>query len=59
MFVEGPKSFYDWEQKFKAKPPSHSKKKVVGKKKLNSLGIDKSECRRFIRRWEKENLSKS
>ncbi len=38
---------------------SHNKKKVVGKKKLNSLGIDKSECRRFIRRWEKENLSKS
>ena len=43
MFVEGLKSFYDWEQKFKTKSPSHNKKKVVEKKKLTSLGIDKSD----------------
>ncbi|KKK51045.1 hypothetical protein LCGC14_3118890 [marine sediment metagenome] len=59
MFVEGPKSFYDWEQRFRTKPPSHNKKKVVEKKKLNSLGIEKSECSRFIKQWEEENLSKS
>jgi len=54
--VEKPKSFYDWEQKFRAKSPSHPKKGTKRNNKLNSLGIEESECRKFIKQWKKKNL---
>jgi len=56
--VEKAKSFYDWEQKFRAKSPSHPKKDIKQNKKINSLGIEESEFWRFLKKWKKKNLRK-
>ncbi len=53
FLVERPKSYYDWQQSLKSKG-------VTGKKsnndKTNSLGIDDSEFKQYLKKWKRKNL---
>ena len=55
MVFNLPDSFYDWEEKFKRrKELTHH----VKDDEINSLGIEKSKFRDFLKDWKEKNLKK-
>jgi len=49
FFVEKSKSYYDWQQSLKWKKKSE-------RKKPNSLGIDDSGFKQYLKKWKRKNL---
>jgi len=52
--VEKYKSYYDWQQSLKWKQVPKNQTTDNDK---NSLGIDDSEFKRYLKKWKRKNLS--
>jgi len=53
--MEKPISYLDWEDQFKKRKNSHTRK-VSKKRKRNSIGISESFFKNYLEKWKKKNL---
>ena len=51
-------SYYDWELQFrkKIKPPLFETKRRINTEVVNSLGVNDSEYKDFMKKWKEKNF---